>query len=186
MPPKPPKPTWRPHTDQTRLDASNNERYNEPAHSGLISLIKRVGLPVRLRFANDGYGFARIETIPDEGFVHLAAPACVTPSYQAGCEYQITLTTKFNLLKYVLHPFFDKSRQELVNQTLKRIADKLSHEPVTLLNVEGIYKDTSVANIRDDFFGDLSDIVEDMEMLRTLAGGHGPNKDGVKRLTLSL
>ena len=71
MPPMSKKPTWRPHTEQTRLDASDNERYNEPAHSGLIELIKRVGLPARLRHADDGYGCARIEVIPDEGFVHL-------------------------------------------------------------------------------------------------------------------
>ena len=120
MPPKTKKPTWRPHTEQTRLDASDNERYTEPAHSGPIDLIKRVGLPVRLRFADDGYGFARIETIPDEGFVHLGTPACVTSSYEAGCQYRMTLTTKFHLLKYVFNPNFNKSRQELVNQTLKR------------------------------------------------------------------
>ena len=137
---------WRPNPadPNTRLDRSGNTRHQHEPHEGLIALIKRLGLPARLKVVTEN-GRSRILCIPEDGWVHLAPADAVMQSDAENYEYRMTLTTRYHLQKFTQG---DPARQKIIDEVVTRIHDSLSHEPATLLEVEDIWSETSVAHIK--------------------------------------
>lgn len=157
---RPPAFTWQDHCGVWRLPARDLH--------GRIRRLKKRGLPVRLGWHEETYGYKAIEMTALPGFVNLCTRQEMHSAAIQGQTYHVSLC----LAKHLPHgkePLADPSAYPDLHKALAVIRSVLVTRPTTTLEVLHVSKRTSVAYVR---IPALQHVQNKIDFVRRRIGGH--------------